>query len=183
MTVQQLIKLYALSIEEEHYYIEAHQDRVAYYSGLATAIIAGVAAGLFQSSEWYHYAALTIGPVMLCAISIIARAGTFRLYQRFLEAVTVRAKIEQELDLTRKSAEDNDSEERYWKSEPIIGNRHISSRQAFTTSEEFIKAHSEKGYHGVTLGLFKGLQWLSIAMLIGLLSLTVWSFIHKGTYL
>jgi hypothetical protein len=178
VTVQELIKLYALSINEEHHFIEAHQNRVAYYSGLATAIIAGLAAGLFQSSEWYHYAALTIGPVMLCAISIIAREGTFRLYQRFLEAVTVRAKLEQALDLTKKSFQTQDSEGLYWKSEPIIAHRHIESRRAYNTSDEFIRQHAEKGYHGVTLRLFRGLQWLSIVMFIGLLSLAVWRFTH-----
>ncbi len=95
-----LLKLYELAINEEHHFLEAHQSRVAFYTGIVSALAAGTVAGLFQVTEWYHLLALCVGPLLIFVVSSIAIKGTLRLYQRFLEAVTTRAKIEQELGLT-----------------------------------------------------------------------------------
>ena len=174
MENEKLLKLYELAINEEHHFLEQHQSRIAFYSGIVSALVAGTAAGLFQASEWYHVAILCAGPLLIFTISTIAIDGTFRLYQRFLEAITIRAKIEQELGLTKMRSDNADSSNSYWRLEPIIPLRHIESRKDCESSDAFINKHSTKGYHLWTVRLFRAFQWLSVLMFVGLLSLTIW---------
>jgi hypothetical protein len=175
METENLMKLYELAVNEEHYYVDAHQDRIAFYMGLITAIVAAIGAGLLQASEWYHFAALCIGPALIFVVSKNARSGITRFYQRFLETVTIRAKIEQELGLTQQSSSNLNATHLYWASEPIIAPRHVNSRRTYESSETFVKEHLKKGYHSITMRLFGGFQWLSIPIFIGLLALAIWT--------
>jgi hypothetical protein len=170
---EKLLKLYELAINEEHHFLDAHQNRIAFFSGILSALIAGTVAGLFHTSEWYHLAILCVGPVLIFVVSKIAIDGTFRLYQRFLEAVTIRAKIEQELGLTKKHSVNSNATNSYWQSEPIIPLRHIESRKDYKSSDSFIREHSRKGYHFWTIRLFRTFQCVSVLMFVGILSLTI----------
>jgi hypothetical protein len=116
---EELWKLYELAINEEHYFLKAHHDRAAFYSGIISALVAGTIAGIFRASEWYHFLALCTGPVLISMISAIAIEGTRRPYQRFLEAVTVRAKIEGELGLTKERSSNADEPD-FWRREAIV---------------------------------------------------------------
>jgi len=175
MKTENLVKLYELVVKEEHYYVDAHQDRIAFYMGLITAILAAIGAGILQASEWYHFLALCIGPILIFVVSKNAQSGIARFYQRFLETVTIRAKIEQELKLTQQSSNNLDATHLYWASEPIIAPRHFNSRRAYDSSETFVKEQLKKGYHSITMRLFGGFQWLSIPVFIGLLVLAIWA--------
>ena len=115
------------------------------------------------------------GPVLLFAVAANAIAGTHRLYQRFIEAITMRAKIEQELGLTRKLSGDTDEVDCYWPSEPLVPPRHIESRKMYDTSTAFIREVSKKGYRRITWRLFRGVQWLSVLMFIGLVAIAIWA--------
>jgi len=171
---EELLKLYELAINEEHHFLDAHQNRVAFYSGILSALVAGTVAGFFQASEWYHLAFLCIGPVLIFVVSTIAIDGTLRFYQRFVDAVTVRAKIEQELGLTEERSVNTNVSGSYWQSEPIIPPRHIKSRKESESSDAFIKKHLTKGYHLWTIRWFRGFQGISVAMFVSILSLTLW---------
>ena len=171
---EELFKLYELAVNEEHHFLDAHQNRIAFYSGILSALVAGTVVGLFQASEWYHLAILCVGPVLIFVVSKIAIDGTFRLYQRFLEAVTIRAKIEQELGLTKKRSVNTNATNSYWQSEAIIPLRHIRSRKDYLSSNAFIREHSTKGYHLWTRRLFRAFKWISVLMFAGMLSLTIW---------
>ena len=175
METDDLLKLFENAVSEEHYFLEAHQDRVAFYSGLVTVIVAGTAVGFLQASDWYHFAALCVGPMLLFAVSANAIAGSFRLYQRFIEAVTVRAKIEQELGLTKVLSRDTGEVDSYWPSEPLVPCRHIESRKMYESSTAFIREVSGKGYHGITSRLFWGIQWLGVLMFMGLVAMAIWT--------
>lgn len=171
---EKLLKLYELAVNEEHHFLDAHQKRVAFYSSILSALVAGIFAGLFRSSEWYHLAILCVGPILVFVVSKVGIDGTFRLYQRFLEAVTIRAKLEQELGLTKKRSVNTNATDSYWQSEPIIPLRHIESREGYESSDAFIKEHSTKGYHLWTIRLFRGFQWVALLMFVAILSLAIW---------
>ncbi len=171
---EKFLKLYNLAINEEHHFLDAHQNRTAFYSGILSALVAGTVAGLLQASESYHLAILCVGPVLIFVVSKIAIDGTFRLYQRFLEAVTIRAKIEQELGLTKKHSVNTNATDSYWQSEPIIPFRHIESRKGCESSDAFVREHSKRGYHLWTIRLFRTFQWVSVFMFVSMLSLTIW---------
>jgi flagellar biosynthesis protein FliQ len=172
---EKLLKLYELAINEEHRFLNAHQNRVAFYSGILSALIAGTVAGLFQASEWYQFAILCFGPVLIFLISTIAIDGTFRLYQRFVEVVTTRAKVEQKLGLTEGHLGNSNAAHSYWQSEPLVPPRHIKSRRNSESSEAFIEKYSKRGYHLWTTRLFRGFQGISVLMFVGMLALTIWN--------
>jgi len=131
-------------------------------------VVGGTIAGLFQVSEWYHYLFPITGPFLIFLVSSIAIRGTFRIYRSFLEAITMRAKVEQGLGLTRPPSQEDEQTREYWQSERFIPDRYIESRNGYPTSQEFVKGRSELGYHRWTTLLFRCFQGLSVALGIGL---------------
>lgn len=168
------LKLYELAINEEHYFLDSYHSHIHIYTGFISAIFGATIIGLFQSSEWYHFTILSFGPILIFIISTIAIGGGFRFYQRFLEGVTFRAKIEQRLGLTEKGSKEKSESELYWKTEPLIPSRHIDSRETSVSSEEFIKKYLTEGYHLWTKRLFHVFQVLGILMLMAIILMIFW---------
>ncbi|MBN1359494.1 MAG: hypothetical protein JW993_02830 [Sedimentisphaerales bacterium] len=96
-----VIEFYKICVDEEHDFLAEHQKRIAFYTGLLSAVLTLTVGGYLEASAWYHFAALGLGGLLLAAVSVIAKAGTRRLYQRFLETVTTRAKLEQDLGFSQ----------------------------------------------------------------------------------
>lgn len=161
------LKLLELFIQEEQYFLQEHQSRIKFYTGLITGLIAATFGGLLNVKNDLHYYALLVGPILIIIISSFAIRGTFRMYQRYLEAITQRAKIEQKLGLTLKNEifKEND----YWQKEAIISQRHILNRKKFESSELFISHFSKLGYHKSTVNLFKTFMFIGILSVIGLI--------------
>jgi hypothetical protein len=174
MDREELLKLYASSVEEELRWTASHQERVTFYSGLLNAIVAGIGFGLFQASQWQHFGALAVGTAILYIVADNAKGGTFREYQRLLEAIVFRAKIEQELGLTKERTSDTEASNRYWANEPFIPSRHIQSRIESGSSQEFVQKYSDKGYQGLTNSLFDKFRILSAVMFLVFLGVSVW---------
>ncbi|MCK4659468.1 MAG: hypothetical protein KAV82_08090 [Phycisphaerae bacterium] len=171
-----LLKTYDLVVREEHYFLDAHQKRVAFCATLVLFLMAGTVVGVFMASRWYHFASLCAGPILVYVISSIARDACFRFYQRYLEAVTSRAKIEQDLGLTRprlEPAQPDAEQDVYWAAEPIIAPRHVISRKHYHTSEDFIRSNMKRGFHRWTERLFRGLEVFSGVAFVGLLFLAI----------
>ena len=166
-----ILKLYELSVNEEHYFLDAHQSRATFYSGFISALVVGTVAGLLRANDWKQLVAICAGPILIFIISKIALKGCFRFYQRYIETVTIRAKIEQELGLTRCQLDNTDETDFYWQSEPIIPFRHINSRKTYNTSDDFIKQFIDKGYQHCTKVLFWWFQILSIVIFFWILYL------------
>jgi hypothetical protein len=174
---EELIKLYELTIDEHHFYLEAHHKRIDFYSGLLLALLTGTAVGLFQASEWYHYAYLCLVPILIFALSGIAIQGTGRVYQGLLESITVRAKVEQELGFATSQPRSKDCPQSYWEMEPLVPKRHIESRRKSKSSQAFITEHLAKGLQKWAGCLFRVFQVLSVALFIFLVSLAIWNCI------
>ena len=168
MQKSELIKIYELSIQEEHYFLDAHQARVRFYTSIVSVLMGATVAGAMRATQPHDFLFLSIGPLLAFLTAWIALDGTYRLYQRFLESVTVRAKIESELGLTKERAAEEGCEES-WACEPIVPNRHIKSRNKYQTAEDFVDESSRTGYHFLTRRLFRMVQLLTAVMLVGLL--------------
>ena len=168
-----LLRIYDLIVREEHYFLDAHQARVAFYARVVLVLIAATVVGVVLASEWYEFAALCAGPILVYAVSSIARDACLRFYRRYLEAISHRAKIEQELALTRPRPKTDAGEEVYWATEPMIAPRHVTSRKQHRSSEDFIKSHMKRGFHRWTERLFRGLELFSGVAFVGLLLLTI----------
>ena len=155
-----LEKLLEIEINEEQHFLEAHQKRVAFYSSILSAILAATIAGAMKATNSYHYMLLLAAPVLIFAISYIARDGTFRIYQRFLEAITIRAKIEQVIGLTEPMNKIN-NELKYWSEESFIPPRHLKARLGRNSTEDFIDVNKNAGYHRSSRNLFITFQVVS----------------------
>lgn len=172
----ELLKLFELAVDEEIRWTASHQERVTFYTGLFTAIIAGIAAGLFQATEWFHFVALAAGALVLFVITGMATQGTEREYQRLLEAIVFRAKIEQELGLTTPSS--HQSATQYWPTESFVATRHLKSRTTYPTSDAFVKENVKKGYQGITIALFAKLRWMSGFLIMTFMVIALWKFLQ-----
>lgn len=171
-----LEKLLEIEIKEEQHFLEAHQKRVAFYSSILSAILAATIAGAMKATSGIHYTLLLAGPVLIFAIAHIARDGTFRIYQRFLEAVTIRAKIEQVIGLTKPISElSHDAE--YWVDEPFIPSRHMQARRKENSTEDFIEASKRLGYHRSTRNLLYTFQIVGFFILIVLIYAAINSYL------
>ncbi|MGD2148372.1 MAG: hypothetical protein PVH41_16890 [Anaerolineae bacterium] len=51
---EDLLRLYEVTIGEMNFFLEAHQKRIEFCSGLVSALVTVTAVGLFQASKWYH---------------------------------------------------------------------------------------------------------------------------------
>jgi hypothetical protein len=109
------------------------------------------------------------------SFSYIAIQGTGRVYQRLLETITVRAKLEQELGFTSSQPQGDGAAQAYWQSEPLIPQRHIESRTKFESSKGFIAAHLPKGLQLWAGRLFRVCQALSVVLFASLLFLVIWN--------
>ena len=155
---KELLELYKSTIDEEHFYLEAHQKRANFFTGIISTLIGVSIFGLIQlsvdtNSVWYHFIILLFVPLLIVIISEIGKKGTFRFYQRFIETVTVRAKIEHELGFTNNRLVTPKSKD-WWKFEQIIPPRHLEKRSDYNSSEEFVKDKKHSGYQGVIEKMF-----------------------------
>lgn len=144
-------RLLESAITEEHYFLNAHQERVQFYSSLISTVLGATIAGGMTAKESSHYCMLLVGPVLVVALSVIAVGGTSRIYQRFLEAVAMKAKLEQLLNLHLSIDAVGQA---YWQGEPILTQRHMAARTKHEDSFSFISANMNKGYQRHTRNLF-----------------------------
>lgn len=157
-------KLLDIAITQEKDFLEAHQKRIQFYASLVSAILAATIAGFLKAELWYDYVFLIIGPILAFSLSSIAKGGTFRLYQRFLEAVVMRAKIEQMSGMLEVDSSDGS----YWGEEPLVPTRQLEARKNHATSQEFINAHRDAGYQKSTKNLLLVFQAISCVLTLGL---------------
>jgi len=174
-----LLKLYELAVSDQHIFAREHQNRIHFHAGLISALLVATVAGLIKSSHSYHFVALLLGPALIFTISHIAVGATFRLYQCLLEAITMRAKIEQELGLTKSRITESKGNNEYWQSEQIVPYRHIKSRRDFQSSQAFVLANLSKGYQRWTRYLFRLFQLISIFLFFVLLILAIYKYVSK----
>ena len=100
LTTRDALDLYKVISDEEHKALESHQARVAFITGLVSAIFAATIAGIFQAKAVAHYVVLLIGPLLIVGLSWLGIRISRQFYERFLSAITMRAKFEQALGLT-----------------------------------------------------------------------------------
>ncbi len=164
-----------LAIDEEHWFLDAQHKREAFYSSIITAVIAATIAGVLNATTGLHKVFLVVGPFMVFALTSLAQRATRRFYLRYLEAVTIRAKIEQALNLTRSLP--GLKEDDYWKDEPVVPTRHLDARRDKPSSAEFCDSRVRGGYQESTRTLFDTL-WKVAAVLAALLILSAfWDWV------
>lgn len=153
MDKKELLEIYKIVVEEEHYFLKEHQNRISFYVGILTALIGGIIAGFFYSEKWFHFALLMLGAIAMIYICKIAKLGTKRMYQRFLEVITMRAKVEHHLGMA--SSDKTENSKSWVEIEPLVTKRHLENRADCRTSKDWVNKYlkESKNYHGTTTKL------------------------------
>ena len=174
MDKEKMMKLYELTIQEAHYFLTNYENKVIFFWKIISTIFAGIIFGIFKATHYYHFVVLSIAPILLFFIASIAKKALHRDYLNFLECVTMRAKIESNLELDDKSTYSH----KIWEQEPIIPLRYNESRKTFESSEKFINNAIELGLQKVYNKLFSSIKIISVLMLVSLMFLS-WQAHHQ----
>ena len=169
-----LIKLYELAQQEEHFYIEGQVKRLAFYSGLVTAILGATVYRLLDCDRYYEMFILTIGPLAAIAVSLRGIRSAGRYYRRLIEVVTKLAKLDQRLGLTGPNYGGSDPDGGYWPKESLIPNTQLKSRsKCGGTSAAFIERNKKRGDYVNTRCVFLIGITASSLIAVGLVGLGV----------
>lgn len=147
--------LWEKAVDEEHEFLNAHHSRVNFFVTILSTLVGATVAGAMKAVLPIHFLLLLSGPVLVAYLSEVAIEGTFRFYQRFLEAVVLRAKFEQLLGFHKCPTYDS---ARYWGKETLIQERYMERRCLYTSSQDFVVQNSNLGYQGVAVRTFRCFQ-------------------------
>jgi len=143
-----LLETYKTTLAEEQFFNSLFENRLSFYTGLLTTIATAIVLGFFYSSGSYNLYMLLMGPLVLIFVATTGIQAANRASDRMSRILTVRAKIEQALGLTRKYKNTGEPGENYWDNEPIIDVEHLAKRKAYETSSDFSLAmrNRSRGY-------------------------------------
>lgn len=179
--LKKLLKWYMECAQrDEHFNIDGFEKRIRFFSGLNVAIIAAIVAGYLNAETWYDYALLLIGPALLLGINkeSLVWEGLNRYYGRFLDAVIVKAHIEQALGLTKPLPADEPSKLQYWQGESPVPSRHLKPRLEYRqSSDAWREGVADKGSKGFVMKVFTFYRRVAIALFV---VLAVTSLSHLG---
>ncbi len=163
-----LLALFKTVVDEQYLNSKMYFDYAKWFLGANTAIFAAVFAGFLKSSVPSHYVVLCIGFLIVIGVSQIAIETTWRFYKRFLEVVSVRAKLEHALGLTdqRNTGEKNESQ--WWEKEPIVFTNDIREREKYSSSYGWFKGQTDGGVRQHIRLLFRTFQWVSVLLIVAL---------------
>jgi hypothetical protein len=189
MDKNDLLTLYATAVNEQRSCAEDHHKRIVWFASLLSTLGAATVAGVFKAHRPFHWFVLITGPVAMILIADIAIEGTRRLYQRFLECITFRAKIEYHLGLMRQRDTNPDGLS-YLGEEALIPTRHMEDFQESETPEEPLEEHGTtggtrrwveervtEGYQKSAMRLFNASRWLSICLLVLVIGKTLYELL------
>jgi hypothetical protein len=145
--------LYEQTLREEQFHLDEHQKRVAFFAGLISALLGATVAGFFNAKSDAHYAALLTGPILMFLVAGLGRDAAIRFYQRFLEAISQRAKLEYDLNMYELRRPVG----HWFESEPLVPGRHLDAR----------KGHAEIAHSKVKRRLARAWSSLAEPLLFG----------------
>lgn len=167
MDKDNLIKVLELTMKEEQFYLGVFQKEVAFFWSTISAIVVASLVGLYKSTEWKHYLFLIIAPLMLIVLTSFIQYSLFRTYQRFVEVITTRAKLEAVLGFDNLIVPDNS---KYWTGESILVKRHITDRSTYRTSQGFIDFVSERGLYRIYSQIMTFVKVISLVLIAVLIT-------------
>ena len=186
----ELLKIYELIINEEHFFLDAHHKRITFFTGIISTLL-GITIYWFgqilsdPSSKGYISLTLLFLPILIIIVSRIAIESIFRFYQRFIESITYRAKIESELGLTQSRNYKYGSRLTWQDFEEYIPPRYLKNRSKskYFSSEDFINDHLDKGYQKWAIMLFRIFAYISIVLIHLILSFSIWKYLERSCWL
>jgi len=168
-----LFEFYLAVQSEQLQWMNRHEQHFRHYLMLVTAILAATLGAVYQfrSNVLFTLAAATLGfvvNILLCCFAVLA---CNRSYQRFLEAVTIAAKLEGffGLDGPRPSpAHREGSSPRFPKDARLLPERWLESRRQ-ETAAQFVKENMGRGLNLVARITMVILAAMNAGLLVGVI--------------
>jgi len=172
MKNENLLKLY-LAMRSEHVeWISRHSQHFSYYLTLVVAVFATTLGASYRVLETCGGNAAVIVAFMGFAANVglcrVAKLACDRFYRRFLESVTVMAKLEASLELERRPLGPGDpfEDDQHW-----LPLRFYDDRYCHKTGESFVKAQMNKGLNrtvGATIWILAILNYVSLLVVVAM---------------
>jgi len=144
--------------EEERYYMDLYHRQLTFFWGGIGLALGATTAGFINASEKQDYWAILVGPLVAMLLLTSLSASLRRCYQRFLECIASRAKIESRLGFDQTSPS-----QALWPNEGIVHSRHFESRLAIDSSASFVDRAMGSGLLGTHRFLLRGLFVVMLA--------------------
>lgn len=150
MDSDDILELYKLFRNDLHKSIDLHRQHLQHYLTFITAILGATLVGFFQVSLGWLSMIFVIGPVINIFICMLAIRMCDRFYEGMLEDITITAKLE---DLIGLSKPRDNKETVYPKDKYILPERWLKGRN-FTTSAEFVEKNMDRGVNHIARNTF-----------------------------
>jgi hypothetical protein len=171
MDKKEAFDFYKLIRGEEISWLNLHRQYSQQYLTLISAIFAVSLGALYQfKNEPLLVVAVILGPLLNILLGITAIKMCNRFYQRFLEGVTIQAKIEPLLGLDTQREENQEDDTRYPfpDDKHYLPNRWLESRKQ-NSSLDFVNDHMKSGSNKYVQLSFKLLLVANIVVIIGII--------------
>jgi|GEM_PF-6944176 len=159
------LKLLEIITQEEKEFRNTFHRAFTFLSVFLSTIFLGVISASINIKINAHYFLLIMGPAIVFIVAQIGVSITENYIRRTLETITIRAKIEQKLGLTKPGYNSSG----YWSEESLFPGRYIKGRNSFKSSNDFVDKLSKKGISKHISRLFRLFQIMSVILTIGLI--------------
>ena len=165
--------LYKIYCEDQRAYLGFHYRYKYYYTLLLSALLAVFVGGILEFHESPYTPVLFAIPILMIAVSTLGRLSIDRYYKRFLESITICAKIENVLGLDRSiRTKKSEFTEILWsKDKQLLPYRWMRDRTEcgkYESSEDFIDERMNMGDNKYARWTF----WLFGLSSVGLILVT-----------
>jgi len=145
-----ILEFYKLFRNHLHMSIDLHRQHLQHYLTFITAILGATLVGFFKVSLGWLSLIFVIGPIINIFICVLAIRMCDRFYEGMLESITITAKLE---DLIGLSKPRDNKETVYPKDNYILPERWLKGRD-FATSAEFVEKNMDRGVNNIARKIF-----------------------------
>jgi len=173
-----LLKLYEIHSEDQISHLDSHYKYRNYYTTILTALLAIFTGGMLQFYKEPFGPALLVILLCVCVLSEFGKRTIDRYYRRFLESVTILAKIENALGFDNSIRIKSRFGLILWSNDrQLIPTRWIHDREQCSSSEDFISKRMKMGDNRYAHWTFSFFEATSI--ILALLSILVFLQVHS----
>lgn len=163
ITEDSLVKLYEVYYESEQKQIDNFQKYMNIYATLIFALMTVFIGGMLQFYREPFAFALVAIPFFIIIFSEFGKKTIDRIYQRFLEAVVMIAKIENILGLDGSITTEKKIRKKLWeRDKTFLVHRWVRDRYEFESSADFISGKRRKGILKYANQMFTTLEIIGV---------------------
>lgn len=172
MDANTALELYKLASRDSVSWLNLHAQHSRGYFFLIITLFGASLGGSyhFPVGSWPTIA-LLLGPILGALLSVVAIRTCDRFYRRFLESITIQAKLERMIGLTKERSldVDDDASIAFRYDTHYVPRRWLQARSKYGTSAHFVQAHIRAGVNNLLHWTFGFLIVANVLLFLSLL--------------